>query len=871
MKIYTTIKKYTIDLIVYGIMFLLAIFRFQVAYSTAIEFDNAKTLLYDADFFIKNAMQYYKYNYTEIYALIKNRSYMWVLMLFHKLKISPQIGIALFWVISAVLIYILSKEFIKNRFVSLLLYTFTLFHPIAFFGMGAVVIYRNTIYVQMIIIYISLLFIIFSRIIKNKNQIINLILSIILGVVFVVQYFLTETGILHILIFLAFIALFYLYIFIKNKKLIKKSLVLFTSVLIFVFSYFGYKYVNFRAYGVSDINMRTEGTIGEFIHNVQSVKSYSQDSYIWSSTDQLEKVYKVSPTFKEHKDIYESIKSGWGSAAYAPNRGFAGDFMGWAIINSLVRYNIDYIEAKRIFKSINEEIKLAFDAGVLEKTNKLLLTNSLPRFTIEELGNTFNLCSDILNHLISLDNMNKMVYIFKPSEDLNYKYFSYFNVKIDDQYVSYFDFVQEILLYYPVMQFIIICFFVIATLMFIVYNVSFIKKYFDKIIDKYDFINNINVTFILMCGFIALFILYTYAMSLFLIWMAEHYKNDYEYIVGLYYNYSMGSYAFFILASVFAFATISKIIKKVEVERKIISDLDSNVYKYFAPMVTKKSYDLYGNAYISDNEKNKARLLYTFLKDAICIIFSIVAIIFSYKIISTTRLYEKIEYVQMQENFKKKQKKEKYEYIDVFFGENYNLKFNNNSIKEIIDNKSSIIENATVVGDKRADGLREYMGSNLNYNNKSYIGHLDNIVDNIDFYRDALTANKPILFYSIGIDDYINQTDLLQFKQKNDELFYFANLNNKIIVLHSYIDYDTSNKRIKKDYNDFKKRENKIEDYDYILKRLSKFYDNVIYIDMNDINNDIYIDDGEVYLNHSFYNVFLSRAIDKLKKYLNIK
>ena len=871
MKIYLAIKKYTIDLIVYGIMLVLAIFRFQVAHSTAIEFDNAKTLMYDSDFFIKNAMQYYKYNYTEIYALIKNRSYMWVLMLFHRLRISPQIGIALLWVISAVLIYILSKEFIKNRFISLLLYTFTLFHPIAFFGMGAVVIYRNTIYVQMIIIHISLLFILFYRIIKNKNKIINFILSVILGIVFVVQFFLTETGILHILVFFAFISLFYLYIFIKHKKLIKKSLVLLTSVLIFVFSYYGYKYVNYRAYGVSDINMRTEGTIGDFIHNVQSVNSYSQDSYIWSSIDQLEKVYKVSPTFKDHKDIYESIKSGWASAAFIPNRGFAGDFMGWAIVNSLVRYNIDYIEAKRIFKNINEEINLAFDAGVLKKTNKMNLSKTLPGFTIEELGDVVNLCGDVLNHLISLDNMKKMVYIFKPSEDFNYKYFSYFNVKIDDQYVSYFDFVQEILLYYPVMQFIIICIFALSIIMFIIYNVSLIKKYFDKIIDKYDFLNNINVTFTLMCGFIALFILYTYAMSLFLVWMAEYYKNDYEYVVGLYYNYSMGSYAFFILAAVFAFATISKILKKVEVDIKIFADLDSNLYERFAPLITKKSYDLYGNAYISDREKNKVKLVYAFLKESICIILFIVTIVFSYKIISTTQLYSKIEFVQLLEKLKKNQKKEKYEFIDVFFGENYNLKFNNNSIKEIVDNKSSIIKNATVVGDKRAEGLREYLRGNLNYNNPSFIGPNNNIIENINYYRDALTADKPILFYSIDIDDYINQTDLLQFKQKNDELFYFANLNNKIIVLHSYMDYDTSNKRIKKNYNFFEKRENKIEEYDYILKRLSKFYDNVIYIDMNDINDDIYIDDGEVYLNNGFYNVFLSRAIDKLKKYLSIK
>lgn len=120
-----------------------------------------------------------------------------------------------------------------------------------------------------------------------------------LGIILIITFFMSETGITQIMIYSFFTIIFTICIMIKTEKfdiskLIKSFCLLVFPLLIFAFGFVSYKFINYRVYGVYDINMRTEGEIGKFIENLQDIESDSQNSTIWCSIDQIDKAYSVS-------------------------------------------------------------------------------------------------------------------------------------------------------------------------------------------------------------------------------------------------------------------------------------------------------------------------------------------------------------------------------------------------------------------------------------------------------------------------------------------------------------------------------------------------------------------------------------------------
>ena len=775
-------------------------------------------------------------------------------MFFNFLGISPQTGIGLLWVIAALCVYLYVKR--RNRILAFIIYVIILFHPIAFFVLGNVCLYRNTVFIQISLIWISLLLIIFNRIIKNKNDIVNIVLSVILGIIFTIQFLLVEAGIIHLLILLFYIFIFFLYIFIKKKQMIKKTYVLCIPIILFIISLNAYKFINYRTFGVFDINVRTEGEIGDFTEKVQSIESDTQNKLIWCSIDQLDKAYSVSNTLKEYQTLYDKIRSGFGAAAYVENEGYAGDFVSWGIVNSLISCDIDYIEAKRIFGNINNELDLAFQYGLLKKTDKILLSKTMGRYSLADIEEMASITLDISNHYNKLKNLDQFVAVFLKSKDYNNEYFEYYKIKKTDEYVGYFDLALELIKRYSVINTIHIVVLLTVLILVIINNILSIKNYLTFKTKKIRLLNRINIYSILMISFAALYMLYIFAISGFLIWMVEYYKNDYLYIELLYYNYAATAFVYMLFAFVFADIILIMFIK--------IALRKLQINKLFEKYMSKiKERFIMNNLYLK---------YFKYIRLCIVFIFIIIGLVMAKKIAQNDNLYKIIiEKSNEEKRIKDKMKDEKQK-IDDLFKENIKFHFDNSVLSKKINYKSELIDSFAIIGDSYGENLYNYSVNNFNHKRLRYAKAGHTVLENYDLYMEALESDAPIILYSFSVNDHVRGTDLKTFKEKTEELFFNALIRNKIIVVHTFMDYyDAENVYNLVDENGEKVIRNKIENYDYVLEKSAKGFENVIYIDCKDLQTNKYRHPDGIHYKYNFYNKFLMRAFDALTKYLKLR
>ena len=78
--VFLKIKKYLVEnkyfilnIILFALMIVLGILRIKIQESVGIEFDEVEKAVYDSKFFVRNPIEFEKYNYAEKLGLIKNR------------------------------------------------------------------------------------------------------------------------------------------------------------------------------------------------------------------------------------------------------------------------------------------------------------------------------------------------------------------------------------------------------------------------------------------------------------------------------------------------------------------------------------------------------------------------------------------------------------------------------------------------------------------------------------------------------------------------------------------------------------------------------------------------------------------------------
>ena len=324
-----------------------------------------------------------------IQSLSKDIAYPIFLFFVRMSHIPYRFWLSLLWIIAGILIiYAVYNYLTKDRTVILGLFLFILFIPVAFDNVCGQRVYRNAIIMPFTIIFLSMLYIFTNKLLDSEINIKNtLIWGILLGLTFTFTYYIKEDGILTLPILIVSIfaiVLFKLYeaksSFSKQNltKFAKITIIGIIPLLIFVGGTFAYQEVNEHYFGVSEINTRTSGEIGEFYANLLKIDDPNKNTRIWIPASTFEKAVNASPTLQSNpKFVNGWLDTKWGGGTLR-NSTIPGDIVGWSLRLALENAGLYKNEksASDFISNINDDLNSAFDSGELQKSNKIFITSS---------------------------------------------------------------------------------------------------------------------------------------------------------------------------------------------------------------------------------------------------------------------------------------------------------------------------------------------------------------------------------------------------------------------------------------------------------------------------------------------------------------
>ena len=338
--------------------------------------------------------------------------------------------LTILWVLVAALmtyLFVISTD-CKNKKIWLLVYIFTLFIPIAF-GYTGRRLYRQSFLSPMYFLTFELIVIMFviswkkiEMSLKRKTA-----LSVILGGVFTLTYYVKEDGI-WLLICLVTAALASLVgIILNGEKIAKNALLIVLPLIIFNVSTVFYKSVNEHFFGVYLINNRTEGQLGQFVKNAYKIKSPNRTSKIWAPPDVVEKMFEVSPTLAGQERLKDFVlHTGWCRGDMKENP-VKGDFLTWVMLVELCNSGTckTATEQEEFLGKVNQEIDEAFKNGKLEKEDKIQLVSSMGGYSWAEIWELRELILQIYqSHLLTEaydSELDKAQALYPPNGEEEFK------------------------------------------------------------------------------------------------------------------------------------------------------------------------------------------------------------------------------------------------------------------------------------------------------------------------------------------------------------------------------------------------------------------------------------------------------------------
>ena len=355
---------------------------------------------------------------SEFFSLVKTISFPAFVKVMSFTHIPYTITLALLWVIAAVLVFFLVKKLSGKDYLSMFFFVYVLFMPQAFESWCGTRLYRNAIIAPFVIITLSLLVMLILRLSgyaaklnsekndgsdsskankskrsKANDVPANLIMSLILGFVFSFTYYIKEDGIwlLCCLLFGSLIAI--INAIVKDKKkAFKKIAIVLIPMVVFILATLGYKAINYKFYGVFEINTRTEGEMGEFVEKIYKIESDDRNIAIWTPKDAILKAYDASPAFREHPELLEDILTTSTQGGDIEVNPIPGDHLGWILRTSLYDTGLwtNEKEVNDYFARINDDLDNAFKDGTLkEQKGRIQIISSAGGYTLEEIGSLF--------------------------------------------------------------------------------------------------------------------------------------------------------------------------------------------------------------------------------------------------------------------------------------------------------------------------------------------------------------------------------------------------------------------------------------------------------------------------------------------------
>lgn len=390
-------------------MIILAVVRVLLSVLMGIWFPAGQ--IWDDQLMIKYAMLSDHFKVPTYYSVIKNMSYSVLVNFLSHLGLPFPLWLGIFWVMAAFFVYFLVRKiFSGKKAVAFFAYVYTLFLPQAFDAWSGTRLYRTQIIAPFTIVTVCLLvWSILYAVSTGAKKYISLIL---LGLFFTFTYYIKEDGIWLMACLLFSMVVGILSIVVNKdlrqnaKKLLLRSLEIFIPLVLFIVLTLGYKAVNYKYFGVFEINTRTGSEYGKFMANVYKAESENRTRNIWTPADAIVNVFNASPTLMSKEGLLEEIIDTPWYETDIYEHPIPGDILAYILRDALHMkgYYTSEKDILELFKAANKEIDAAYKNGTLKKQKGVVqILSSTGGYTVEEVKGLFSVLGDGFKGAVLLD------------------------------------------------------------------------------------------------------------------------------------------------------------------------------------------------------------------------------------------------------------------------------------------------------------------------------------------------------------------------------------------------------------------------------------------------------------------------------------
>lgn len=337
------------------------------------------------------------YNYL---TLVKGIGFPLFLTLAYKIGISYLSLYSIFYSFASLVALIPLRKMIKNKFLQFILFIAILFCP-ATFDYNVQLVYRNMLILPQSILLVSSLMMVYYNIKVNTKK--SLLWIILASFSWVFMWHTREDSIWSLpVVIVTWIVLLITIITEKKrqtnrKKLIQKIAIITLPFILLFLSIQVISAVNYRNYGIYTTNQLNDSNYTKAVMLMMKVKPEKEIEHVTITRETLLRLYEVSPTLAELKDIIENdyINKTGLVMAEEDNGEINEDLITWTLTGaaSALGYYKDAKTAEAFWGKVYDEIKIAIDNGDLE-TRTILPSRSLIPFPQKE-GSLKRLISSI--------------------------------------------------------------------------------------------------------------------------------------------------------------------------------------------------------------------------------------------------------------------------------------------------------------------------------------------------------------------------------------------------------------------------------------------------------------------------------------------
>ena len=368
---------------------------------TSVQDINANiSLLYDDVLIVKEADSIISGNWLGEYnclTLVKGAFAPLFIAFLNIIQVPFLIGQEIMYDISIIFLTLVLSKKIENKKILVIISIILLFNPIMYCS-ELIRVYRDGIYVSLIVFLIALTIGLF---LNRKEKIKKIVLyQIGLGFALSAIYLCREDFIWIIPYLIGTVIITICYI-LRDKELhnkIKRVNTYFIPICIFTISILTVMSINYKYYGVFQLNQYWGKEFKEAYGALTRIK-VEEKRKVPITREALSIAYKISPTFAELKDYLEGEEGKkWAMCGDGDSVEIQGGWIHWAIIRAVESkgYYKDAKTANEFYRRVSDEINKACDEGVVDAYPKRV--SNTGRFDVEDIINTFKKSVDTIKY-----------------------------------------------------------------------------------------------------------------------------------------------------------------------------------------------------------------------------------------------------------------------------------------------------------------------------------------------------------------------------------------------------------------------------------------------------------------------------------------